>query len=399
MIANEPAYKSQYEKWKDHIKGGPFPAPGNKYFWKSAIMTHHGANYYLSAKVTSIRNNGTEMLNRENLKGFYLPLGSTNFMTTGQEYKNIFPVWDWTRIPGTTAVSNPSTAELRWYHFGSNRFAGGTGNSKNGLIAYEHVYNGVSAWKSYFFFGDAVLCLGCGIEAAKTQMITTSVNQCFLRGDVYINESGNTRKLTDERIKTNQLNWVHHDHIGYIFPHQKNVVVQQKEQSGSWSEISDSGSPEIITHNVFSLWTEHGVAPINESYCYIVMPDKSLPAFEKEAADHGFEIISNTHQVQAIRNIKQQNYGVVFYQPKEIRLDDDLIISSNKPLVLYLEKKTDGYEISVADPLFTEKTVTVTISHKPKGKNVKSKKENSVITIKLPDGDYTGNTITTDYKF
>lgn len=82
--------RKNYEAWKRHIGGESFPVPGNTHFWKSNIMTHHGSDYYMSAKVISVRTNGTEMLNGQNLKGYYLPLGATNIMTTGHEYDDAF---------------------------------------------------------------------------------------------------------------------------------------------------------------------------------------------------------------------------------------------------------------------------------------------------------------------
>lgn len=100
-------------------------------------------------------------------------------MTTGHEYDDAFVVWDWTRVPGTTAVANQSTADLRWYLFGSNQFGGGVSNAHNGVMAYEHAYQGVEARKAYFFMGDAMVCMGSGIKAARTQEVRTSVNQCL----------------------------------------------------------------------------------------------------------------------------------------------------------------------------------------------------------------------------
>src|SRR5690606_23137259 len=118
------------------------------------------------------------------LKGYNLPLGATNILTSGEEYKNIFPIWDWTRVPGTTAVMNQSAAVLPWYLFGNNEFAGGVSNGQVGAIAYEHSYNGVRAKKAYFFADGAMLCLGAGINAIRTQQVATSVNQCYLEGDI-----------------------------------------------------------------------------------------------------------------------------------------------------------------------------------------------------------------------
>ncbi|MCC8170308.1 MAG: polysaccharide lyase beta-sandwich domain-containing protein [Parabacteroides sp.] len=399
MIKNTPADSTRYESWKKHIEGGPFPSPGNKYFWRSAIMTHHGADYYLSAKINSIRNNGTEMLNGENLKGYYLPLGATNIVTTGEEYRDIFPVWDWTRIPGTTAVANPSTAELRWYHFGSNCFGGGVSTGKEGIIAYRHAYTGVEARKSYFFTGDAMVCLGAGIKAARTQMITTSVNQCFLRGTVCLNRNGKTEWLTESRVKADNICWVYHDGVGYLFPQQDNLVVQQQEQRGAWRDINEAGSPDTISRAVFSIWKEHGYAPSAESYCYIVMPARTLPEFEKEAFASGLEIIGNTPEIQAVRNNRQQSYGVVFYEAGTAQLETGLILSADKPLLVWMKKQPGGYAISVADPLYVNQEVQVVVSGRLHGKGAHYENGRTVITFKLPLDDYAGSTVTEYFRF
>lgn len=44
----DPIHAEDYEAWKKHINGAAFPVPGNTHFWKSNIMTHHGADYYMS---------------------------------------------------------------------------------------------------------------------------------------------------------------------------------------------------------------------------------------------------------------------------------------------------------------------------------------------------------------
>lgn len=74
----------------------------------------------------------------------------------GKQYEGIFPVWNWNKIPGTTAVQHPDSARLEGYLFGRNRFGGGVSNGRNGVIAYEHCYRGVKAkrltflWMMYF---------------------------------------------------------------------------------------------------------------------------------------------------------------------------------------------------------------------------------------------------------
>ena len=117
------------------------------------------------------------MLNNENLKGYNLPLGATNILTSGKEYEGIFPVWNWNKIPGTTAVQHQDSTRLEGYLFGKNRFGGGVSNGKNGVIAYEHCYKGVKARKSYFFMNDVLLCLGTDIASdAPEEVVTTTIS-------------------------------------------------------------------------------------------------------------------------------------------------------------------------------------------------------------------------------
>lgn len=388
----DPEHAKSYEAWKKHIHGDVFPVVGNTFFWKSNIMTHHGANYYMSAKVISVRTNGTEMLNGQNLKGYYLPLGATNIMTTGNEYKDVFVAWDWTRVPGTTAIDNQSTTELRWYLFGSNQFAGGVSNSQNGVVAYEHAYQGVEARKAYFFMGDAMVCMGSGIKAARTQEVRTSVNQCLASGGVTYSSAGKTCRLTDE-LSEAKIDWAYHDNVGYVFPHQGNVTLRQAKQTGCWRDIEVTASKEPVTKDMFSLWISHGTTPQNDSYCYIVMPDKPLSFFMDKEFENKIKIIANTEKLQAISNREQEQYAAVFYEPGEVWFTDDLSVSVDKKALVYIERKGGEYEISMSDPLYKEESVRLRINKELKGENVRTHNGSSVINILFPSGDNAGSTV------
>ncbi|KAA6309899.1 Chondroitinase-AC, partial [termite gut metagenome] len=155
----DPEKANDYQAWKAHLSGASFPEPGNKYFWKSDIMTHRGENYYLSAKIISKRTYGTECLNTENLLGYNLPLGATNILTHGMEYKGIYPTWDWIKVPGVTSAQDTDAAKMPdKYLIGSNDFGGGVSNGLIGVVAYEHNYKNVQAYKAYFMIGDAMVC-------------------------------------------------------------------------------------------------------------------------------------------------------------------------------------------------------------------------------------------------
>jgi chondroitin AC lyase len=403
MIAGDPDSTFEYQAWKNNLSGGAYPTRylGNYHFWKSDIMTHHGANYYMSAKIISLRTRGTESINGENIKGYNLPFGSTQFLTQGDEYMNLFPVWDWTRVPGATAENNQAATALNSYVDGTNVFGGGVSDAENGVLAYEHDYNGVKAKKSYFFLGaDALLCLGTGITASKSNNIVTSINQCYASGNVTINNGTSTSTFTGTSQMFNDIKWVHHDNIGYIFPNAGYMAIEKKRQEGHWSDINTlDGTTALQYTTVFSLWINHSSTPSNRSYYYIVMPDKSLSDFQTAVNNHGFTVIKNDSNQQAVvRNDSQKKYAIIFYNPGTVDMGDGLTVTSNQKAIIILKKYSSDYKISIADPIYSQSGITVTINKNLSGTNAVYSGGNTTINFALPGGDLTGKTITGFYK-
>ena len=364
----------------------------NKHFWKSDMMTQHGENFYMSAKIISKRTYGTESLNNENIKGYNLPLGATNIMTTGKEYDNIYPVWDWTRIPGTTAIGNQDKTSLEGYQIGNNEFGGGVSDGVNGIIAYKGKYNELQANKAYFFFDNMMFCIGSDISYVQNDNVLTSVEQNLLNGEVIYNDGQEKQLSSNSNMQLKQLKWVYHNNTGYIFRGTDNVTIQNMSQAGSWKDINATGESGLIDKNVFSVWINHGLNPENASYQYIVVPDKSINAFRDLAEQIDLYIAQNDGSVQAIR--EGNKYGFVFYKSASTKMDDGLVISSDKPSIVFIEKKGNTYTIAVSDPTYTQANVTLTLNKKMIEKSgVTITEQGSNIIFTLPVGDYVGSSV------
>ena len=398
MSMADPTHANAYATWKKHLEGKPFAAPGNKFFWNSAIMTQHGVNYYLSAKILTSRTYGTESLNNENIKAFNLPIGATNILTTGNEYSNIFPVWDWSRIPGTTAELNPAAAALKGYQTGKNEFGGGVSNATSGLIAFEQDYHDVKARKAYFFINDLMLCLGAGIRADKENDVVTSVNQTYLSGDILMGAGSKDMKFTGSHESYQNLTWLYHNKVGYIFPEHSNVTVQNIAQSGSWHDLNLSGTDSVITAQVFSIWFNHGKKPSGSSYSYMVAPGLELNQIRRLAVNNPFVILKNDTLVQAVYNTQSHVYAIVFYKPATITLHDGLIISSDQKAMVLLERQDKGYRLSVADPVYALSSLKITVNKVLKGLYAEQHNQETMLTFPLPHGDEAGKTVTQFYQ-
>ena len=79
--------------------------------------------------------------------------GANYLYLTGDEYRNIFPVWDWTKIPGTTAIQDTlytgeqNTIAAR----GTTVFDGGVSDGKYGLGAMDLARGKLVAKNAWFF--------------------------------------------------------------------------------------------------------------------------------------------------------------------------------------------------------------------------------------------------------
>jgi chondroitin AC lyase len=136
--------------------------PLHQQFWNGDYTLHLRPGYSFNVRMVSNRTKRSESGNGENLMGRTLADGATNIQVRGPEYYNIMPVWEWDKIPGTTARDYATDRPITkfWGEDGSNAFAGGVSDKTYGASAYALDYDSLSAKKSWFFFDEEVVCLG-----------------------------------------------------------------------------------------------------------------------------------------------------------------------------------------------------------------------------------------------
>ncbi len=101
-------------------------------------------------------------------------------MPTGTEYEGIFPVWDWTALPGTTSRLGVEGAPL-WQdvkHYGKTSFVGGATESGSRALTVSVMDfqsadcggedEGISifAQKAWFFLDSGVVAMTTNISLA-----------------------------------------------------------------------------------------------------------------------------------------------------------------------------------------------------------------------------------------
>jgi len=350
--------------------------PKHCYYWLSDYTLHQRPQYTFDVRISSKRIYRSEIVNRENLLGYFLTDGATCLVKKGDEYVNIFPVWDWSKIPGTTTpqlqpsqIPQPKPSK----NYGSSQFAGGLTldnygitcfylkNKKNKLISIE----GKKAW---FFFDKEIVCLGSDIQSkVKKVDIHTTVEQCLLSGEIaVIKENGEMDMLrTNNHINNyskSELRAVYHNENGYYFPEGGDITVSALHKNGNWNCISPVNRE--ASADLFTLYINHGQTPSNGKYCYYIIPDiqniDNLNKYESE-----INVLANTSEIQAVLHPELSLLCIVFYKQGTLTATDNqqISIKSSHPCIVMVR---DIYSatpvIAISDPTYKQKKMTLEVS-------------------------------------
>ncbi len=393
--------QAEFEAFAKCLRDGKQPGAtgfhGNRHFWRSDMMTHRRKDYYTSARMFSNRMFNTDMpCNDEGLKSHHIADGTTFILRTGGEYRNIFPVWDWRKIPGTTIEQTGTKYDQKTVRRrGKTSFVGGVSDGTYGMAAFNFTRDGLTARKAWFYFDDEFVCLGAGITCTTDNPVFTSINQCRLKGNVVISDGKKQEKANKGQRKLSNPLWVFHDGVGYVFPDtRKNVVYLRNDvQTGSWWSIAHRyPDKKKISTDVFSLWLDHGKSPSNACYSYIVAPAVGLEKMKAYAKNPPVEVISNTPDLQAVRHKGLKIIQAAFYKAGVLRIKNGLVITVNKPCLLLVHQKKEGLQIAVSNPKNKPLNVEVEVNAKFQGEGCAWLDERGLsrITFKLQDGQFGG---------
>lgn len=389
LLAAEPTPRQQeFRNFAERLQGRK-NAPsfiGNKQFWCSDFIAHRRRSYYTSVKMLSTRMQNAESTNGEGRKSEHLSDGANFLYLSGDEYKNIFPVWDWTKVPGTTAIQGTlDTGEKNAIRArGGSSFAGGVSDGTYGMAAMNLQRGHLIAKKAWFFFNDSYLCLGAGITlTGSSNAVATDVNQTLLKGSVSSNLSADPLSNGLHTYISQKPTWFFHNHVGYIFAPGTHVSLSIGAQTGRWSDIG-SGSSERVTQNVFDLWIDHGVSPQDGSYEYVVLPDASPHETARRSRHPRIRILANNANIQAVWNRHLDIGMFAFHQPGSLVTPAGLIMVDHSCLIM-LRRIAHQWEISASNPENQSLTLHVKIADRQ-------------ITMTLPGGNLAGSSVTMPLK-
>lgn len=333
--------------------------------------------------------------------------GSNFISRSGKEYYDIYPVWDWQKIPGTTVVQKPELPH--WNQIvkeGKTDFVGAVTDGIYGatVFDFESPHDDLKARKSWFFFDKEYVCLGSAIESEEEFPVITTLNQTLLQSNVQLKAQNKQTTLSKGEHQVLDVSWVWQDSVGYYFPDPVQISVNNTSYSGTWQSIVNTQRVQnkpTVTKDIFALWIDHGKKPQGASYEYWVVPGINSSGMEKYLTTPAIRTIVNTSQIQAVQHLDLNLTQIIFYQPGSLQLSNGLTITT-KSAGLVMVKTTDKgiKEITIADPSRKLENFEFEITGDFKGHGPHweaiwdSNEKKSSVYVVLPSGDYAGKSLT-----
>lgn len=323
--------------------------PQNRMFYCSDYMLHNRPLFDFSIRTSSTRTKRCESGNGENLWGTYISDGATSIRLAGNEYLDIFPVWEWDKVPGTTAPAGERENKNDWGKLGTSTFTGGVSDGTYGAMTYRMEDYGVKVRKAWFLSDDRVVCLGAGIQSDTDKEIHTTINQCHLSGDVYAVNGATSTKLNTGSTDVKN-GWIWHNKVAYYLPEESKGILKTGVQTGRWSKINFNQSGDEVSAPVFNFILSHGVKPQNATYAYVIVPGIANPQTLTKIDTAEAKIESNTPQIQAVSFKSKDMLQAVFYAAGSLTCNGKTVTASAPCVVMIKGYSTAQPEILTADP-------------------------------------------------
>lgn len=358
LVIFEDAFKTATEN------GYTEKAPQEKTFVKpyGGYMIHRKDNWMLSVKGFSKyvwdyeSDNGYKM-------GRYNGYGSTFIFTDDNNSDDLDfnSGWNWTRWPGTTTIAVSNDELIKKYkqsrNFSNDAFLGGVSNGNNGVYSMsmqDRTFDkSFKAKKSWFCFGDEIVCLGSGIENAdkvndtQTTLFQTPANSqnqplytSFENGKAAAFPSAfNGADGKSEWILDTASN-------GYIIPNSSELKVEYNVQ-----ESVDLSGKRKTSGNYATAYFNHGKAPENANYQYVIVPQTTVQELEQKTADLSYEVVKQDDFAHIVNYKDGQKIGYSVFNSETDDFKVGALKSVSAPCVVMEEKNSPSeMYLTVSDP-------------------------------------------------
>lgn len=388
---------------RGNVEDGHFVFPYGGYCIyrrKNSVVTINGWSCYIWDYESGIG---------ENLYGRYTNYGST-VLASEEEYFNPLKGLDWSNIPGTTSkylmhdeLINKESDTNR-YHSDEAYLGGVSSGRERGIYALKmhdtHFDTTFRAKKSWFCFGDKVICLGSDIANNDINHRTeTTLFQCMneKQSEIILNEK--KINVYDYEAKKGDCVWLTDLYgNGYIIPDGKGFKLKRNRQPLKLHAGNDCSGETAVA------FIEHGYAPKSADYEYVILPNCNVSELKAEAENPSYSVLRKNEFAHIIKS--ENAIGYVLFEANTF-LDYGVVKTVDTPCII-METKISENEVSlnIADPDlrmcdFTPQSeekykIRITLKgewgsteHLPKNIYIEESDNETIIVLECRDGQQT----------
>jgi len=269
--------KQELEAFKKELKEHKENYETTKYYESVCQLCHKKDGVYIGVRGRTQGIRGGEGYASIGFLGYNTSYGTlTCYMESGQEYFNVAPFWDYSKLPGTTAREETESELQNHGDWTMERetecIASGIANNDSGILTEKAVHDGISVQTAFFVFGSTLVALGTDIQDSTPEKgrLFTTVEQCRAK-DVII-----------------EKNYVKKENVIYKNLGNTDFITSFEEKEGSWKRNFLDGSEKILKDDILTISIS---VKSGDSYAYMI--------FKEEEPE--VEVLKNDKNCQAIR--------------------------------------------------------------------------------------------------
>lgn len=328
---------------------------------------------------------GAEIYTKDNRYGRYQSYGTVQIMGKGNPVSRagsgfVQEGWDWNRLPGTTTIHLPfelldsplkgTTMARSKENFSGSSSLGG----KNGMFAmklmerdYKNFTPDFVARKSVFCFDNRLVCLGTGITNSNADYPTeTTLFQTKYNGK-------------DAKVGNDDY-WLSDGYDNYYHVVDGAVRTQVAEQESRHEKT------RVVTKGKFSsAWIEHGKAPKEGTYEYMVLIHPSDSELEEVKKTPAYEVVQRDQTAHVVFDKKTGIMAYAAFENYKPAQDNIFISIPAETMVMVGKEGEKEMRMSVCDPNLNiaEKTYTTREPSRPITKKIVLKGQWALANVML----------------
>lgn len=347
-------------------------------FHNSDFVVMHRPGFAVALSMSSTRIATHECIWTANRRGWYQGDGML-MIHTPDLYRYVRDYWPTVnpyRLAGTTVDTQPrKDGEDNGANAGAlskSPWAGGVEHQRRAasasmlLMAQE---SSLTAKKSWFFFGDEIICLGSDINASDDRTIETIVENAAL------NDAGDNAFTVNDAVKPAQLGWSEDlaatrsahlagsmpgSDMGFYFPQPTDLKALREKREATWNVIYRINDITPVSRNYLTMLIDHGKSPKAASYAYVILPGASSAQTKTYADKPPVEVLANTADVHAVRHRTLNLTGVQFWTPGSKIAG----IKAGEKCAVLVEESGSKIVISISDPTQLQQKLTLEMDAK-----------------------------------